>query len=95
MKPKSPLPESTLLWAEAAQDSVPAVPLTILFCTELLPSLEGQMCWLLCICCQLRVELAQKQGDGPQYSVIVKPRVRSLSNHILLGKTGNLFGDKF
>lgn len=46
MKPKAPLPGSALLWAEVAQDSVPAVPLTILFCTELLPSLEGQMCWL-------------------------------------------------
>ena len=43
-----------------------AVPLMILFCTELLPSLEGQMCWLLCICCQVRVELGQKQGDGPR-----------------------------
>lgn len=40
----SPLPGSALLWAEAAQDSVPAAPLAVPFLTEFFTWLEGQIC---------------------------------------------------
>lgn len=58
-----PLPGSALLWAETAQDSVPAAPLAVPFLTEFFTCWKGRSAGRLFICCQVRVELARKQDD--------------------------------